>query len=78
MEPGYLHEVVPVQIAGAPEELKIENPKPTETEPNKKKSNEDVIIKIIINTSSGMELSKDGLDYLGLRLFIEKLEELLC
>lgn len=68
--------VVPVQITGAPEELKIENPKPTETEP--KTSNEDVSIKIIISTSSGIELSKDGLDYLGLRLFIEKLEDLLC
>ena len=68
--------VVPVQITGAPEELKIENPKPTETEP--KTSNEDVSIKIIISTSSGMELSRDGLDYRSLRTFIERLEGLLC
>ena len=60
-----------VQITGAPEELKIENPDPNETEQKKKTSNEDVSIKIIISTSSGIELSKDGLDYLGLRLLIE-------
>ena len=70
--------VVPVQIAGAPEELKIENPRPTKTEPEKKTSNEDVSIKIIISTSSGMELSRDGLDYRSLRTFIERLEGLLC
>ena len=69
---------VPVQVIGAPEELKIENPRPTETEPEKKTSNEDVSIKIIIITSSGMELSRDGLDYRNLRTFIERLEGLLC
>jgi len=58
--------VVPVQITGAPEELKIESPDPTKIEPKKQTSNEDVSIKIIISTSSGMELSKDGLDYIGL------------
>ena len=70
--------VVPVQIAGAPEELKIENPQHTETEHKKKASNEDVSIKIIISTSSGMELFRDGLDYRSLRTFIERLEGLLC
>ena len=60
--------VVPVQITGIPEELKTE----------KKTSNENVNIKISISTSSGMELSKDGLDYSGLKIFIEKLEGLLC
>ena len=70
--------VVPVQITGTPEELKIDNPQPTETELKKKTSNEDVSIKIIISTSSGMELSRDGLDYRSLRTFIERLEGLLC
>ncbi|MBQ8422521.1 MAG: hypothetical protein IJX11_09705, partial [Bacteroidales bacterium] len=54
--------VVPVQITGAPEELKIENPKHTQTEQETKSSHENVSIKIIISTSSGMELSRDGLD----------------
>ena len=70
--------IVPVQNAGAPEELKNENPQPTETEPEKRTGNEDVSIKIIISTSSGMELSRDGLDYRSLRTFIERLEGLLC
>ena len=70
--------VVPVQITGAPEELKIENPKHPETEQEKRTSNEDVSIKIIISTSSGMELSRDGLDYQSLRAFIERLEDLQC
>lgn len=70
--------VVPVQITGTPDELKIENPKPAETEPKKTTSNEDVSIKISISTSSGMELSRDGLDYRSLRTFIERLEGLLC
>ena len=70
--------VVPVQITGAPEELKIENPKHTQTEQETKPSHENISIKIIIRTSSGMELSRDGLDYRSLRTFIEKLEGLLC
>ena len=70
--------VVPVHITGTPDELKIENPKPAETEPNKTTSNEDVSIKINISTSSGMELSRDGLDYRSLGTFIERLEGLLC
>ena len=70
--------VVPVQITGAPEELKIENLKHTETEQDTKPSHENVSIKIIISTSSGMELSRDGLDYRSLRTFIERLEGLLC
>ena len=70
--------VVPVQITGPPEELKIEHPQHTETDPKKKTGNEDVSIKIIISTSSGMELSRDGLDYRSLRTFIERLEGLLC
>lgn len=70
--------IVPIQITGTPEELKIENPQPTETEPKKKTSDEDVSIKIIISTSSGMELSRDGLDDRSLKTFIERLEGLLC
>ena len=70
--------VVPVQITGVPEELKIESPDPTDIAPKKQTSNEDVSIKIIISTSSGMELSRDGLDYRSLRTFIERLEGLLC
>ncbi len=60
--------VVPVQVTGTPDELKTE----------KKTSNDNVSIKIIISTSSGMELSRDGLDYRSLRTFIERLEGLLC
>lgn len=70
--------VVPVQITGAPEDLKIENPKHTQTEQETKPSHENVSIKIIISTSYGMELSRDGLDYRSLRTFIERLEGLLC
>ena len=60
--------VVPVQVTGTPEEIKIE----------KKPSIENVSIKVNISTSSGMELSRDGLDYRSLKAFIEKLEDLLC
>ena len=70
--------VVPVQITGAPEELKIDNSNHGGTGPKKKTDKENVSIKVNISTSSGMELSKDGLDYIGLRSFIEKLEGLLC
>lgn len=69
--------VVPVQITGTPEESKMERPQ-TETEQKKKPDNDNVSIKVNISTSSGIELSKDGLDYNGLRAFIEKLEGLLC
>ena len=64
--------VVPVQIIGTPEELKIENPRHTATRQETTKGNDNVIIKISISTSSGMELSRDGLDYSGLKMFIEK------
>lgn len=70
--------VVPVQVTGTPDELKIEDSIHPETEPKKKTSNDDVSIKISISTSSGMELSRDGLDYRSLRTFIERLEGLLC
>ena len=70
--------VVPVQVTETPDELKIENPKHPETEQEKRTSNEDVSIKIIISTSSGMELSRDRLDYRSLKTFIERLECLLC
>ena len=70
--------VVPVQVTGTLDELKVENPQHTETEHMKKTSDEDVSIKTIISTSSGMELSRDGLDYRSLRTFIERLEGLLC
>ena len=70
--------VVPVQVTGTPEELKIESPQLTATRQETNPSNDNVSIKIIISTSSGMELSRDGLDYRSLRTFIEKLEGLLC
>ena len=70
--------VVPVQVTGTPEELKIESPQLTATRQETNPSNDNVSIKIIISTSSGMELSRDGLDYRRLRTFIEKLEGLLC
>ena len=70
--------VVPVHVTGTPEELKIESPQHTVTRQETKPSNENVSIKIIISTSSGMELSRDGLDYRSLRTFIERLEGLLC
>ena len=78
MDPGYLQENCSRQITGRPEELKIDNPQPTETAPKKKTSNEDVSIKIIISTSPGMGLSRDGLDYRSPKTFIERLEGLLC
>lgn len=68
--------VVPVQVTGTPEELKIVSPQHTATRQETNPSNENVSISI--STSSGMELSKDGLDYNGLKMFIEKLEGLLC
>lgn len=70
--------VVPVQITGTPEELKIEKPQHTATRQETNPSNKNVSIRISISTSSGMELCKDGLDYSGLKMFIEKLEGLLC
>ena len=60
--------VFPVQVTGTLEELKTE----------KKASNDNVSLKINISTSSEMELCKDGLDYTGLKMFIEKPEDLLC
>ena len=70
--------VVPVQVAGTPEELKIESPQHTVTRQETNPSNDNVSIKIIISTSSGMELSRDGLDYRSLMSYIERLEVLLC
>lgn len=70
--------VVPVQVTGTPEEHKIESPHDTKREQEKKSSNDNVIIKVSISTSSGMEVCRAGLDYRSLRLFIEKLEGLLC
>ena len=67
-----------MQVTGSPDELKIENPKHTQTEQETKSSHENVSIKIIISTSSGMELSRDGLDYRSIRTLIERLEGLLC
>ena len=59
-------------------ELNIESPQHSATRQETNPSNDNVSIKIIISTSSGMELSRDGLDYRSLRTFIEKLEGLLC
>ena len=70
--------VVLVQVTGTPEELKIESPQHTATRQETNPSNENVSIRISISTSSGMELSKDGLDYNDLKMFIERLEGLLC
>ena len=71
--------VVPVQVTGSPDDVRIENPKSQETVTEKQKiKDEHVIITVKISTSSGMEISRDGLDYGSLRSFIEKLEGLLC
>ena len=72
--------VVPVQVTGTPDQFKIECSKHRDTEQEKQKhsSNDKVSIKVSIITSSGMEVSREGLDYRNLRLFIEKLEGLLC
>ena len=78
MDQGYLQEGVSVQVTGTPDELKIENSIHPETDPKKKTGNENISIKIVISTSSSMELSRDGLDYRSLRTFIERLEDLLC
>lgn len=63
--------VVPVQVTGTPEELKIESSQYTATRQETNPSNDNVSIKIIISTSSGMELFRDGLDYRSLGTFIE-------
>lgn len=71
--------VVPVQVTGSPDDVRIENPKSQETVTEKQKiKDENVSITVKISTSSGMEISRDGLDYGSLRSFIEKLEGLLC
>ena len=70
--------VVPVQVTGSTEELKIENSKTQETVTEKHEIKDECIsIKVNIITSSGMELSRDGLDYRSLRTYIERLEGLL-
>lgn len=71
--------VVPVQVTGSPEELKVENSKTHEAVTEKQEIRDECIsIKLNIITSSGLELSRDGLDYRSLRTCIERLEGLLC
>ena len=71
--------VVPVQVTGVPDQIESSDYDCQEQEPVKMSApSESVSLKITISTSSGMELSKDGLDYQGLRKFIEKLEGVLC
>lgn len=69
--------VIPIYVTGTPEEQKIEYLKSTESVQEQTTNNGIVSIKVSIGTNSGMELFKDGLDYIGLRLFIEKLEGLI-
>lgn len=66
-------------MTGSSEELRIENSKTPEAVAEKQEIKDECIsIKVNIITSSGMELSRDGLDYRSLRTFIERLEGLIC
>ena len=69
--------VVPVEVTGIPEGEKKEGPQGPEAE-RKNPGGEEVDIRVNITTSTGMEVTKGGLDYGGLRKFIEKLEGVLC
>ena len=69
--------VVPVEVTGIPEGEKDESPQ--QTEPGQKNpGREKVSIRVNIITSTGMRVSRGGLDYGSLRMFIEKLEGVLC
>lgn len=71
--------VVPVQVTGSPDDVRIESHKGQDTVTEKPKiKDEHVIITVKIITNSGMEVSRSGLDYRSLRTFIERLEGLLC
>ena len=70
--------VVPVEVTGASE---YEDRTPVRSHSQTVKSSvisDNVSINIKISTSSGMEVSGEGLDYRSLRVFIEKLVGLLC
>ena len=74
---GIYKRVVPVEVTGIPEGEKEEGPQGTETE-RKNPGREKVGIRVNIITSTGMRLTRGGLDYGGFRKFIEKLEGVLC
>ena len=70
---GIYKRVVPVEVTGIPEGQKEESPQ--QSEPGQKNpGSEKVSIRVNIITSTGMRVSKEGLDYGSLRMFIEKLE----
>lgn len=70
--------VVPVEVTGIPE---YEDRPPVSSHSQTVKSSaisDNVSINVRFSTSSGMEVSREGLDYMSFRVFIEKLEGLLC
>ena len=70
--------VVPVEVTGTPE---YEDRTPVSSHSQTVKSSaisDNVSINVKISTSSGMEVTREGLDYSSLKVFIEKLEGLLC
>ena len=74
---GIYKRVVPVEVTGIPEGQEDESPQ--QTEPGQKNpGREKVSIRVNIITSTGMRVSREGLDYGSLRMFIEKLEGVLC
>ena len=74
---GIYKRVVPVKVTGIPEGQTDESPQ--QTEPGQKNpGREKVSIRVNIITSTGMRVSREGLDYGSLRKFIEKLEGVLC
>lgn len=70
--------VVPIEVTGAPE-YEERNPLNSQSQTVEASAiNDNVRINVKISTSSGMEVSREGLDYRSLRVFVEKLEGLLC
>lgn len=70
--------VIPVEVTGTPD---YDLQKPVNSHLQTVKSSiisDSISINVKISTSSGMEVSREGLDYRGLKSFIEKLEGLLC
>ena len=69
--------VVPVEVTGIPEGRKEEGLQGTEAE-RKNPGREKVGIRVNIIASTGMRVTRGGLNYGSLRMFIEKLEGVLC
>lgn len=70
--------VIPVVVTCTPE-YDEQTPFNTQTQPTKLSvQSDDIMINVKIRTSSGMDVFREYLDYISLRVFIEKLEDVLC